>query len=859
MAADILTWWLTIQGFGLAGLPLARWLFRSLPDRGYAFAKSLGLLLAGYLAWLLAMLGLAPFGRALVIVCALAAGLAGLLLAKDPRPEARDAKAQPPTAIAQNLAAIRDWLVAEWRLVLAYEALFALALVFLALLRSYNPAPWGTERPMDYALFNAIRISPSFPPHDPWLSGYSINYYYFGYLLMAVVSLASGIGEGTAYNLSLALIFALTALGVAGVVVNLIRLHRGEEPRTKNQEPHGRRSVLGSWFLVLLTVVLVLGVGNLGGALELISGTPKILELTQRDFLRAVSNGLGARAPLTLDQPYKAWGEQDLTTAITPTEQAGDFNWWNPSRALWDSARQSDDPNRQLDNLTRYYTITEFPFFSFWLGDMHPHVMSLPFTLLALALALQTLARPSAPSYTAGQRGWAELALTGIVLGSLYLINSWDLPTYLLLYLAALVLLYVRLGAPPGPGADAPAPLARVWWRHLLPQAAAVLLAAWMLFAPFHLTFKSLVGGKDPLIDVPLLATITRTIGFVTWTKTSLHTFLIIFGLFLVPLVAFLLAQGRGAPARAGLWRYPWAVLLGTLVFGLIIGFPLLVLLPLALYTAALALERADHPADAFALAGFALICLVCLGTEVVYIRDVFEMRMNTIFKFYYQAWLVWGLLAGYAGWRLAGAWPKNQEPRTENRLPAARGSRFLVLGSTLLFALFLTGALVYPWMTAGKSFREGQRSGLDGKTPTERTPEGAASIEWLRANVPGDAVVLEAVGDDYDGRGIGANGVSASTGLATVLGWPGHQDQWRGGDPAVHALIDPRKADVATIYSSTDTAAARDLLRKYGVDYIYVGPAERATYPAEGFAKFDQLGDPVFQQGDVTIYRVKQ
>src|SRR5262245_28042176 len=89
MAGQIFIWWLAAQGFGLAGLPLARFLFRALPDRGYAFAKALGLLLAGYLAWLIAMLGLAPFGVPLIVASALAVGGAGLLLNKNKRIETK--------------------------------------------------------------------------------------------------------------------------------------------------------------------------------------------------------------------------------------------------------------------------------------------------------------------------------------------------------------------------------------------------------------------------------------------------------------------------------------------------------------------------------------------------------------------------------------------------------------------------------------------------------------------------------------------------------------------------------------------------------------------------------------------------
>lgn len=885
---QIFSWWLTLQLFGLAGLPLARWLFRALPDRGYAFGKSLGLLLSGYLAWLLAMLGLAPFGRGLLLACALTVGLGGWWLTRATR----------DSGAIQNLKRSTQ----NWPRIAAYELLFLAALGFVALLRSYQPDPWGTERPMDYALFNAIRVSTNFPPHDPWLAGFSINYYYFGYLLMAALALVSGVGEGTAYNLALAAIFALSALGIAGLVLNLIELARGQDreaERYQSLEADDKtQNSVAIWLAALLAVVLVLGVGNQGGAAQLISGTPRVLELAQTDFVRALANGMGARAPLALAQPYVAWGDRDTTSSITPENMVANFNWWNPSRALWDSGREPGDP-------TRYYTITEFPFFSFWLGDMHPHVMSLPFGLLALALALATLARPAAPAFTSSRRGWLELALTGVVLGSLYLINSWDLPTYLLLYLGALLLLYVRLGAAGGPHAAASSsgPIARlagIWWLHYLNQVLPVLVATWVLFAPFHLTFRSLVGGDG----FPL--------GVVTWSRTQLHSFLVIFGLFLAPLLAFVLLVGRRRTATARLQlveqpddanqmpdeapddeagktedekrkevlrfalrpssfvqsvgespllRFaPW-VALGALVVGLAIGFPLLALLPLAVYAIGLAIERAERPADAFALWAFALVCLVCFGTELVYIRDVFNSRMNTIFKFYYQAWLIWGMLAGYAAWWLVSGKTKGEGPPTKAlRTPpwsfALRRSSLAVV--CVVFLLLLAGALVYPALTAGKIFRDGQRIGLDGKTPPEKAPDSAAAIEWIRANTPGDALVLEAVGDDYDGRGIGVNGVSASTGRPTVLGWPGHEDQWRGGDPAVRAQIGPRRDDVTAIYSGADMARARELLGKYGVDYIYVGAAERASYPPEGLAKIGELGEVAFQQGDVFVYRVR-
>ena len=944
MAREILIWWLVVQALGLAGLPLAAVLFQALPGHGYAFGKPLGLLLSGYLAWLIAMLGLAPFGRGLIVVCALTIGLGGVLIQRrrtsqgPPHRSGTPASlgiaatpARPSFAFAAIRAALIPWIREHWRMVLGYELLFALALVFLALLRSHDygfvgPNPWGTERPMDYALFNAIQRSPNFPPHDPWLSGYSINYYYFGYLLMAVVALLSGLEPAVAYNLALALIFALTALGCAGIVASLIALTPNAAQGARRYRG-GRVSAALRTFVALLTVVMVLVAGNQAGALQVIVGDNRVVALDGRQLAAAIGQALSGKQ--TIELPYPAsTSDFDTFTTLERKDRIAEFDWWWPSRVVWDDYTRRGDPRR-------HYTITEFPFFSFWLGDMHPHVMALPFGLLALALALQTAVRPIAPAFTLGRRGWLELALTGIVLGSLYVINSWDFPTYVLLFLGALLLLYVRLGnagqerreaedgAPGPPPGDRFAVLDRVWWRHYLSQAAMALIAALVLFTPFHLTFRSLVGGKDPLVDLPVLATITRTLGIVSWSKTGLHSFLIIFGLFLLPLVAYGVAQGRDQLTRtgramlaAGAGHYPsplppprprgggegealecgytapappdpphpprsqpgsggggrhedapspprrvsvasylsWATL-AVLVPGLLIGFPLLVLLPLGLYAAMLGLERADRPAEAFALWAFGLGCLICFGTEIVYIRDVFESRMNTIFKFYYQAWLIWGVLAGYALWWLFAR-------RTTDH--STSSPRVAHLASGILAALFcalLAGALVYPWLTAGKAFREGQAVGLHGTTPRERTPAGAAAIAWLRAHVPSNAVVLEAAGESsyeaYDGRGLGIGGVSASTGLATVIGWAGHERQWRGGDPSVYAQIEQRYHDVTAIYSTTDAAQARELLARYAVDYIYVGAAERALYPPEGLAKLAQLGTPVFQQDEVTIYRV--
>ncbi|MCG8347102.1 MAG: DUF2298 domain-containing protein [Chloroflexales bacterium] len=866
MAVSILQWWLVIQLLGLIALPLTMFLFRFLPDRGYAFSKTLGLLLTGYGAWLLAMLGLGSFGVPLLLIVTLIVACGSLILWRAAAQKAQTADQQPGNRFVAIFKAQAAPL--SWSRVLAYEIVFLVALLAMATQRATfvdffapNPHPWYTERPMDFAFFNAIQHSTAFPPSDPWLAGFSINYYYFGYMLMAIITMLSGVSPGVGYNLSLALIFALTALGVAGIIVNLIELtmQRLAAQRSRGQErPRDSRSFLvpiRTPIFALLGIVLVLLAGNQVGALQVIVGSERVVALDERQLVSAVTQAVGGAQTITL--PYQArTSENDFGSFYSweRSDKVADFNWWWPSRALWDTYEVSTPDGGTATE--RRYTITEFPFFSFWLGDMHPHVMALPFGLLAMALALTTLARPTATTFALSGRGWLELFLTGVVLGSLYTINSWDLPTYALLYFGALALLYLRL---------ADGRLGAVQWRALGQQAGLVVLALFILFTPFYLTFHSLVGFAQPLIDLPIIGGLTRTIAPYAASKSGLHAFLVIFALFIVPLIAFvyLVAANDGrrsandtAPLGLVARFSPFNLQLSSfivilswlppalLLVGLLIGFPLLALLGLGLLALSQALRCVDKVAESFVLLVVVLGCAICFGVELIYIRDVFGNRMNTIFKFYYQVWLIWGVLAAYALWWI---------------LSQVRGvRRIAVYMTTALFVLLLAGSLVYPVINLRNALHNGQIIGLEGRTPREETPAGREAIAWLRDNAAPGSVILEMVGPDGGSyNGVGYGGVSASSGVPTIVGWSGHQRQWRGGDEAALNELKPRQNDVELIYSTTDVAQAQELLAKYKVTHIYVGSLERQHYAPESLAKFDQIVQPVFQRDEVTIYQL--
>ena len=240
--------------FGLVGLPLSFRLFGNLPDHGYAFARPLGLLLTGYLLWLGGSLGFWQnnVSATLVAMCVVLGVGLWLYFSRQRRDD----------------VSLFAWLRGHWTYVLSVELLFGLALVGWTVYKAHNPniETAGGEKWMEIAFVNATLRSGSFPPQDPWLSGFGISYYYFGYVLMAMVTRLSGLRSTVAYNLFVPGLFALTVSGAFSLVYNLVvgRL----------QSSHGapsNRPVAGSGVLYgLLGAVFVGVIGNLEGLLEVL-------------------------------------------------------------------------------------------------------------------------------------------------------------------------------------------------------------------------------------------------------------------------------------------------------------------------------------------------------------------------------------------------------------------------------------------------------------------------------------------------------------------------------------------------------------------------------------------------------------
>ena len=217
---DVIRWYVVVQLLGLAALPYVARFFGNLPDRGYAFARPLGLLIVGVVLWFGAIFGLWANTGAMVAVLLVAMAAVGWL------------------GLRRPVDSLRELWREHRSHIYVVEGLFLGAFLFWAFCRAFFPNIEATEKPMDFMLLNGILRSQRFPPVDPWLSGSSISYYYLGYLLIAVLTELSGVVPSVAFNLAIATLFALTITGafaVAHALVDGLRRTRAVAPRHRSR------------------------------------------------------------------------------------------------------------------------------------------------------------------------------------------------------------------------------------------------------------------------------------------------------------------------------------------------------------------------------------------------------------------------------------------------------------------------------------------------------------------------------------------------------------------------------------------------------------------------------------------------
>lgn len=458
----------------------------------------------------------------------------------------------------------------------------------------------------------------------------------------------------------------------------------------------------------------------------------------------------------------------------------GDYTYWFPNSTRYIGYYPAENDK----------TIHEFPSYSFVLGDLHAHVVNVMFVLTVICLIYAMVQHyrnykctvNGTQCQNSGREYYRKIVKDALLepyvwvfsffIGLFHWTNYWDFVIYFVMGgLGVIYCNYLKFGESGEPGG---------WKRGLLVTGSVSLLhAVWVMiwgsiFAlPFTLQFETMVSG-------------------------------------------IALAQNHSRP-------YQW---------WLIWGLPFLVTILYAVCVFRDRKEETELPeaSDFFGvILGFSAVGLILIP-ELVYVRDIYEKefaRSNTMFKLTYQAFIMFGILMGYAFVRL---WIKQR----------CRLRKLLTAVGFVGFAgcCFYIATAVHSWF--GQVWDPNQYQGLDAAAFLETSfSEDASAIRWLNENVQGNPVVLEANGDSYSDY----ERVSAMTGLPTILGWYVHEWLWRGGTEELNQRI----GLVETVYTSDQPELVGSILEEYEVEYIFVGRMEREKFTGLNETALRELGTVVY------------
>lgn len=823
---DFLKWLIVVDLLGWLVFPIADTLFPGFRDKGFTLSKILGLLIFGYFFWLMNIFELIGNNFRGVFFTLILIGVIAAWF------------------YSRNLKKLISYIKSQNIIFIFYELLFLLSFLGFTLFRSLSPEIIGTEKPMELAFINGIFRSPNFPPSDPWLSDYSISYYYFGYLLVAMFMHFCGTASGIAFNLAISLWFSLITVASAGLIFNLLN--------SQNQ-----KKLFSSLWISLIAPLILLFVSNAEGFLELIHA--------RGIFWNSNNNG---------EMSSRFWEWLNIQELVNPPavplrwqpNRPGGNWWWRASRVLQDFDAKGN-PRDIID---------EFPFFSFFLGDFHPHLISMPFVLLVISKGLVIFKEKSFLLYTKVNLHNYEIWETGFICGSLLFINTWDFPIYvgLLVILIGIKIYFVENGT-------------RIWVKNSLKFGLAIGVTSIVLYLPFLIGLSSQAGGFLPSL-------IFRTRGIHFFVMFFLQIFFISFFLisinkghriflrvirnlslgllvsFCVYLVSTLFISGYAgfvdlvykiskiSASNTNLNNFLWQnnfnqllsiygsqnlnELIKTSFLRLINDPSVIVLLCFwialcfcfigSLKLKTLLLEKPEvHKNQTFIVALIFIGVLLCYAPEFFYLRDQFGWRMNTIFKFYFQAWILFSYAVAYF---LASQLHNSQSNK----------KKILFTGISLIVFLI---SFIYPCFALLERVRFSKflPNNLNGNAfYFEAYPDEYEAINFL-ADVPYETIA-EAVGGSYTNFGR----ISRLSGLPTVLGWIGHELQWRGGVEEIGS----RQQDIEKLYQTNDWEIAESLISHYGIRYIYIGQLERSTYKVSQ-EKFDKNLELVFENSTISIY----
>jgi YYY domain-containing protein len=455
---------------------------------------------------------------------------------------------------------------------------------------------------------------------------------------------------------------------------------------------------------------------------------------------------------------------------------------------------------------TRDKTIHEFPVYSFVVSDLHAHVINMVFvlSLLALLIAVFRKLQKRRPDNfdrlnIISEAFIPELLLLGLLTGIFQMSNYWDYPIYLTVTLFTLFCAGIR----------------QYGYNKTMINISFIrffiVLASSIVFAlPFNMAFDNMAGG--------IRFTEDRTLPhqfFVLWGYQL--TLTIIFFIYILYTEQNIKLKREYSKKRQ---KIRSEMTLNARIQNVLDKNPI---------------------EDVFAV----ILCVSAIGLliipEIVYVKDIYSAehkRANTMFKLTYQAFIMFGLAAGYIFIRI------RRQSHRNWRITAAK----------IIAIIMIALPMIYPFYAIPSWYRHldpERYEGLDGLAFMKKEhPDDYDLVIWLRENVQGQPAILEANGDSYSYYGR----ISMSTGLPTIQGWYVHEWLWRND----FNIVNERVEEVKTVYESVDIDMTRKILGKYQIKYIVIGQPERDSFPELNEEKLLALGNVVFERPEVKLIEIE-
>lgn len=860
-AIAVTVWQVTMLIFTIVGMPICFWIFKDFSNGGYSLSRTIGLLSSSLIVWTLTYIKIYRFSQIGIFV-ALIIVLVGSLLYK-------------PIRVNMLKKLEQDDLI---RNILIEEFIFSVLLVVLCFYKGMYPDINGQEKFMNYGFLLSMLKSDKLPANDMWLAGKSINYYYYGQFVYAMIAKFINFSPAYTYVIGLCTSIAIPFVSAYCIGYELISMAISKGARIPK----------------FATIVC----GLLTGFTTVIFGNSHSFFYDEN----SVGNKL-------LNSFSKMGIDVGSTTGFFYPDSTR-FIGHNP-----DSYKVDAITGEVLCNGD--YTIHEFPFYSYLVGDLHAHVISMMVVTLIAAITIALVyrvtnaseyERNNIPLFSFVDQEFSvntsvfsktnityelrmlmsfELVAIAIALGIAQMTNYWDFLIYFI-FCAMAFLVYnttrskefitivsglffvINLGLILG--------IYMILGENVLLHAilqVVVLAISFMfcLMAPSALTRTSLsmsfLFAASTIIAMPFnwnFDMISNKLAPVQ-NRTSFYQFMILWCVHFTICIAFIvftiLTKNYISVKSTGKnSRKQKSYVINE---------------PSEGFTNVVAKffgqrNTADIFACGMAITGFLMIA----APEIIYVRDIYTggyLRANTMFKFTFAGFIILSMVIAYAVVRLFWFTKKSGE---------YSGVAF---GISIVCALLLFIPAHYTYLSLD------QRCGglnldnfktLDGTEylETYQSPDVTGNpgnlidykhtIDWINSNIKGCPNIVESYGNSYTDHDI----VSAYTGLPTIFGWQTHEWLWRYhgivdketdllvSDPekdVFELYINPRHADVDTIYTSADTDLVKQTLAKYDVSYIISGPIEFETYGYINNDTFDKIADVVYESGYVRVYKVNQ